>query len=258
MIERTDWLKQMREKAVALYDLWSPMYSLKTNEEAAKSRVKTHVRYIEEFLRRTPSRSNLLSAGCGGGRYDGMLLEAGHRVVGTDVSAGMLAQGRKLYPQIRYERMGLHEMTFQGEFDGAICIEALEHVFPEEWPVILHAFRQALKPSGVLCFTLDVSQTDTSLNESYEHAKSRGLPVVFGEVAAEVNTAFEKVMAAEGNVPDEVSDKAIYHYYPGIQQVRKWLDQDEFIVEVEGTGSFAWGSDNASKATYEHFLVRKR
>jgi cyclopropane fatty-acyl-phospholipid synthase-like methyltransferase len=188
-----------------------------------------------------------------------MLLEAGHSVVGTDLSAGMLAQAKKRYPQIRYEKMALHEMSFQSEFDGAICIEALEHVFPEEWPVIIRGFRDALKPGGVLYFTLDTTATGEWLEESFELAKSRGLPVVYGEVAAEVDTAFEEVMAAaDVDVPDEPTDPAVYHYYPGVEQVRKWLDQERFAIEAEGIGSFTWGSDDAWTATYDHFVVRKR
>ena len=121
-MERAEWLKQMREKAAALYDLWSPMYLLETEEDAAKARVEPHVRYLQEFLGLVAPHSILLSAGCGGGRYDGMLLEAGHSVVGIDLSEGMLAQARGRYPKIRYEKMGLHEMEFQNEFDGAIWV----------------------------------------------------------------------------------------------------------------------------------------
>ncbi len=168
-------------------------------------------------------------------------------------------QEKKRYPKIRYEKMALHEMNFQNEFDGAICIDALEHVFPEEWPVIMHRFREALKPGGMLYFTVDISVTGRLLEESYEQAKSRGLPVVFGEVAAEVDVAFEKVMAVEdGDVPDELTDPAVYHYYPGVEQVRKWLEQEKFAIEAEGTGTFTWGSDDALEATYDHFVVRKR
>ena len=257
MIERSEWLKQMRETAETIYNLWASTYYFETDENAAKARVEAHVQYLEEFIRLVPPRSNVLSAGCGAGRYDGMLLDAGHSVVGIDLSERLLVHARKLYPTIRYEKMALQEMSFQNEFEGAICIEALEHVFPEEWPVILHGFWEALKPGGVLYFTLNVLATNW-LEEDYEKSKLRGLPVVFGEVAAEVDLASEKVIAAQGDVPDEVSDKAVYHYYPGVEQVRTWLDKEKFAIEAQGTGTYTWGSDNAFEATYEHFVVRKR
>ena len=147
-------------------------------------------------------------------------------------------------------------MRFENEFEGAICIEALEHVFPEEWPVILGGFRKALKQGGVLYFTVDTT-TKEYLQSCYERAVAQGLPVVFGEVADKVEEASKKVIAAHGAVPDEVSDKSVYHYYPGLERVRNWLEEQHFGIVTQGTGTFAWGSDNAYEATYEHYVVRK-
>jgi cyclopropane fatty-acyl-phospholipid synthase-like methyltransferase len=232
----------MRDKAEALYDHFSPLYWVKYGTKASE----THIRYLLKFLGRVPPGSALLSAGCGAGLHDGMLLEAGHSVVGIDLSEGMLARARERFPSVRYEKKGLQEMDFQDEFDGVICIDALEHVFPEDWPGIVRGFREALKPGGMLYFTLDISATDL-LEEAYEQAKAQGLPVVFGEVVAEVDEAFEKVMAMDyEDIPGELADKAVYHYYPSVDQVRKWLDQEKFIIEAEDMG--VW---------YRHFLVKK-
>ena len=256
-MDRTLWLQQMRETTAAMYNLWSSVFFYATDQEAANSRNEAHVRYLEEFLRRIPARSTILTAGCGEGRYDGMLLDAGHSVVGIDVSEGLLSQAKKLYPAIRYKKMALNEMSFENEFEGAICIEALEHVFPEEWPVILHGFYEALKPGGVLYFTVD-TVSEEELKRSYERAIAQGLPVVFGEVAEDVEEASAKVIAAGGDVPAEVSDRSVYHYYPRLEQVQNWLDQTQFDIEMQGTATYSWGTDNAYEATYEHYVVRKR
>jgi hypothetical protein len=47
-----------------------------------------------------------------------MLLEAGHSVVGIDQSAGMLARARERFPEARYVKMGLQEMSFREALDG--------------------------------------------------------------------------------------------------------------------------------------------
>jgi SAM-dependent methyltransferase len=241
-MERTEWLKQMREKTRALYDHFAPLYWVKYGMWMSE----THVRFLLKFLRRLTPHGTLLSAGCGAGLYDGLLLEARHNVIGIDLSEGMLARARERFPNIQYFKKGLQEIDFQNAFDGVICIDALEHVFPEDWPVIVRGFREALKPGGVLYFTVDVSATD-ELEEAFEAAKSRGLPVVYGEVAAEVNEVYEKVMAMKfEDVPDELADKAVYHYYPPVAQVRKWLAQENIMIEAEEMG--IW---------YRHFLVRK-
>jgi SAM-dependent methyltransferase len=241
-MERDQWLKQMRAKTEAIYDHFAPLYWDKYGMHISE----THARFLLKFLGRVAPRGNVLSAGCGAGLYDGLLLEAGHSVVGIDLSAGMLARAKERFPGICYEKMGLQEMDFQHEFDGVICIDALEHVFPEDWPLIVHGFRQALKPGGMLYFTLDVSATG-ELEEAYERAKAQGLPVVYGELVAEVDAAYEKVMAmAYEDIPGDLADRAVYHYYPSVEQVRQWLDREEFVIEAEGEG--IW---------YKHFLARR-
>ncbi|HEY98451.1 MAG TPA: class I SAM-dependent methyltransferase [Dehalococcoidia bacterium] len=238
-MERAEWLKDMRDKAEKLYDIYSPRYwsefGLYPNE--------THLEYLQKFLDRIPPRSTVLSAGCGAGRYDGILLEAGHSVVGIDQSAGMLAQAREHFPEVRYEKIGLQEMDFQNEFDGVTCIDALEHVFPEEWPGIAHGFREALNPDGVLYFTVDLG--GDHLEEAYERAKAMGLPVVFGEVVDEVEEAYERAVTSGEKA--EAEDVAVYHYHPSLEQVRTWISQEGLVIEEEGIGNW-----------YEHFIMRKK
>jgi SAM-dependent methyltransferase len=240
-MERAEWLKQMRDKAEALYDHLSPEYwvtfGLYANE--------THREYLQKFLGRVAPRSTLLSAACGAGRYDGMLLEAGHSVVGIDQSAGMLARARERFPGARYEKLGLQEMGFREAFDGVICMDAMEHVCPEDWPGILRGFREALKPGGVLYLTVVLAEAE-ELEEAYERAKGRGLPVVFGEVADEVEEAYERALGLPAVLADE-ADEAAYHYCPSLEQVRAWIGQAGLVIEEEGTGNW-----------YEHFIVRKR
>ena len=129
-MERAEWLRLMRHKAEALYDHLSPKYWLTFGLAANE----THLEYLQKLLERVPPHSTLLSAACGAGRYDGMLLEAGHDVVGIDQSAGMLARAKEHFPEVRYRKIGLQEIDFRDVFDGAICIDAMEHVSPEDWP----------------------------------------------------------------------------------------------------------------------------
>lgn len=241
-MERAEWLKQMRGKAEELYDHLSPQYWVKFGLYANE----THRQYLQKFLERVAPHSTLLSAACGAGRYDGTLLDAGHSVVGIDQSAGMLARARERFPGVRYEKIGLQEMDFREAFDGVICIDAMEHVCPEDWPEILRGFWKALRPGGVLYFTLDLADAN-ELEEAFEQAKSRGLPVVFGELVSDVDLAYECAKASGMSViSGELADKAVYHYYPSLELVRAWIGQAGLAIEEEGTGN-----------GYEHFVVRK-
>jgi hypothetical protein len=102
-----------------------------------------------------------------------------------------------------------------------------------------------LKPGGVLYVTLDLADAN-QLQAAYQRAKARGLLVVLGEVVDELEAAYEKSLGVP-LVPGQLADKAVYHYYPGVEQVRIWIGQAGLAIEVEGTGD-----------GYEHFVVKKK
>lgn len=240
-MERVELLKDIRNKLETLYDHFSPKYwvtfGFYPNE--------THLEYLKKFLQRVPPHSKLLSAACGAGRYDGMLLEAGHSAVGIDQSAGMLERAKEHFPQIQYEKMGLQEMDFHEAFDGVIYMDAMEHIFPEDFPQILRLFQEALKSGGVLYFTAESTEdTDFDLEMYYEQAEALGLPVVFGEV---VDVAAYERAIKQSDVAGQQADVAAYHYYPALEQVRAWIEEAGLAIEEEGSGN-----------GYQHFLVRKR
>jgi SAM-dependent methyltransferase len=231
-MERTEWLKQMRDKTEELYDHFSPLYWVRWGLHPSE----THREYLQKFLERVAPHSSLLSAACGAGLYDGILLEAGHSVMGIDQSEGMLARARERLPGVRYEKMSLQEMDFREAFEGAICIDAMEHICPEDWPGILRRFGEALKPGGVLYITLDLADTN-ELEAAYERAKSQDLPVVFGELVDEVDAAYESVKALGiFEVPGDIADKSVYHYYPSFEQLRTWMGAAGLAIEAEGDG----------------------
>ncbi len=236
-MDRPAWLKKMRAQAEALYDHLAPAYW----ERFGTYPNETHIQFIEKFLGRLATQGYLLDAACGAGRYDGYLLEAGHSVLGIDQAGSMLERARQVFPperfpRLRYARLGLQEMDFQAEFDGAICIDALEHVPPEDWPGILGRLQKALKPGGLLYFTVEVPDWD-EVRQSYERSLALGLPVVFGEIADEADAAYQKITAQGWEaIAGEQADFAVYHYHPTLEQVRAWLDGAGLAIEEEGTG----------------------
>lgn len=242
-MERAEWLKQMREMTERLYDHVSPEYW----GRFGRYENEAHQEYLRKFIGRIPKGGSILSAACGAGRYDGTLLEAGCDVTGIDQSAGMLARAKEHFPQARYRKMGLQEMDFHEAFDGATCMDALEHVSPEDWPGIMKRFREALKPGGLLYFTVEVPDEE-EVKASYARAKAMGLPVVFGELADEVEASYEQVKALSSqDVQGELADVTVYHFYPSLEQVRSWLERAGLVIEEQGTGN-----------GYEHIVVRRK
>jgi cyclopropane fatty-acyl-phospholipid synthase-like methyltransferase len=219
-MDRSDWLKEQRREAEQRYDtLWSPLYG----ERWGLYNNTSHQQFIHKFLRLIPPHSRILDAACGAGRYMPMLIEAGHTVLGIDQSQGMLSRLRAKFPDIQVEKVGLQEMPYHRAFDGAICMDAMEHVCPEDWPLVLSNFHQALQPQGLLYFTVEIAD-ENDIVQAFIRAQQAGLPMVYGEGA----------------------DEDVYHYYPSIQQVKEWLRQAGFDLIEEGEGD-----------GYHHFVVRK-
>lgn len=239
-MDRKEWLKLMQKRAEMLYDRFSYRYWDTWGIEVPD----THREYLQKFLERIQPGGSVLSAACGAGRFDGFLLKAGHIVVGIDQSEGVLAKAKEHFPEVQYIKMSLHEMDFRQIFDGVICMDAMEHICPEDYPGILQGFQEALKPGGLLYFTADrQEEPDFDLEMFFEKGIASGYPVVFGEVADDV--AFKQAME-ESEVSDELADRAVYHYYPPLDKVRLWIAHAGMAIEKEGAGS-----------GFHHFLTRK-
>jgi 2-polyprenyl-3-methyl-5-hydroxy-6-metoxy-1,4-benzoquinol methylase len=136
-----------------------------------------------------------------------MVIDAGRAYVGVDQSSGMLSVAKVKWPDARFEQVGLQELAFEAAFDGVMCMDAMEHVPPEDWPTVVAAFRRALRPGGHLLLTLEEIDQE-EIDEAFAAAEAQGSPAVGGEVV-------------EG-------DTAGYHFYPGRERIDRWLVEGGF------------------------------
>jgi len=224
-MDRNTWLRELRRDCEEKYDvIWAPLYGV--GKTGTYSNV-THQQFIHELLSFLPQKGKVLDAACGAGRYTPFLLEKGHSVIGIDQSQGMLAQAKEIFPNVQFEKVGLQEMAYQEMFEGALCVDAMENVPPEDWLLVLSNFHRALKPRGYLYITAETIENadEDEIKQAFEKAQGVGLPVVYGEN------------------PNE----DVYHYHPTNQQVREWTQQAGFEILKEANGEI-W---------YYHILVRK-
>ena len=77
----------------------------------------------------------------------------------------------------------------------------------------------------------------------FERGKATGIPIIYGEVVDE--EAFKQAME-QTDASDELTDRAVYHYYPPLEKVREWIKQADMLIEEEGAGS-----------AFHHFVARK-
>jgi SAM-dependent methyltransferase len=223
-LDRRTWLAERRAAVEAEYDLEAPDY------DARPYPTTSHEAFVGRLLDTCPAGGIVLDAPCGTGKYFDLVRAAGRSVVGIDQSAGMLAQARGRQIAIRLEQVGLQELMFDAEFDGAMTIDAMENVAPEDWPPVLAGLHRAVRPGAHLYLTVEEID-DADIDAAFLDSTSRGLPALRGEVI-------------EG-------DTAGYHYYPGRDQVLRWLDAEGLDIVEEGLDQEdGWG--------YRHLLVRDR
>jgi SAM-dependent methyltransferase len=194
----------------------------------------THRVFVERFLSMLPPGGRVLDAACGTGKYFGMVLESGRSVLGVDHTDGYLEMAVTTYPDASTEKHDLQDLPYRNEFDGVMCVDAMEFVPPEEWLAVLERFHRALRPEGSLYLTVELVPADR-VGAANEEARRSGLPVVEGE--------------AIWHDPDPY-----YHYYPPIQRVRSWMTEAGFVLEEDAEGP--WERQGEDEWAYHHLLAR--
>ena len=222
-MDREAWLAERRAAVVADYDRGAATY------DDLPYSADVQYEWVARLLRTVPDGGTVLDAPCGTGRYFPLVTAAGLRVAGVDQSAGMLAQARARGIAYSLERKTLQDLSYTGEFDAVMTVDAMENVPPEDWPSVLANLRRAVRPGGHIYMTVEeVSQAH--IEQAFQSLSARGLPAVPGEIV-------------EGDV-------AGYHYYPGRERVIGWFAAEGLTVVDEGyRQENGWG--------YRHFLLRR-
>jgi len=136
-VDRGQWIGERRAAVVAEYDPEAATYDRFPYPN------EVHREWVRRLLLTCPAGGLVVDAACGTGQYFSVVAEAGLRVVGTDQSAGMLAQARARGIALETHHIGLQELNFVARFDAAMTIDATENVAPEDWPVVLANLHRA-------------------------------------------------------------------------------------------------------------------
>ena len=161
--DRAEWLKEKRRLAEERMDLFSrPLTTWGGGEidptHRRRSRIPGDV----------STRGLVLDAACGTGKYWLLILEGGFRLAGVDQSKNMLLKANGKFPGIPLEKTALQDLAYTNVYDGIICMDAMEYVPPEDWPIVLSNFHRALRAGGHLYFTVEMAerQSYASLHSS--------------------------------------------------------------------------------------------
>jgi SAM-dependent methyltransferase len=223
---RAEWLADRRTAAELAYDrVYAASYDADDPPMST-----THAAFVCRLVDSCPVGDRILDAACGTGKYFSLVLDAGRRVVGADQSAGMLRVAAEKYPDVELRKRGLQELDGSGDFGAAMCVDALENVPPEQWPLVLAGLRDAVRPGGQLYLTVECTDAEL-LDRAFAEARASGLPVVRGEDARRGGG---------------------YHFYPALDQVRSWLSAAGLAVIAE-----AHSPGDHPSYSYQHFLCTR-
>jgi len=227
-MDRSIWLKEIRRINEEQETLLAPSY-----DEHWGTIAPLHQQYFERFLSLCPPQGHLLDAACGTGKYWSLILASGRTVFGIDQSHGALLRAQEKFPDVLTKKVGLQEMDYDEVFSAAVCIDAMEMICPEGWPLAMHNLYRAIEPKGHLYFTVELTG-ERDVQEAFAEGQRMGLPVVYGEAE----------WLEEGGYC--WGRGGCYHYYPEMKQVREWVRQADLNVIEE-----------QADAEYHHFLVQK-
>lgn len=103
------------------------------------------------------AQADILDAACGPGNITHALrkLTSG-RVVGTDISAGMIEQAQHEHPEIEFKRVSAEYLEFNEEFDLVYCNSALQWFREPERAV--RAMHAALRKPGKIALASPATQ----------------------------------------------------------------------------------------------------
>jgi ubiquinone/menaquinone biosynthesis C-methylase UbiE len=110
------------------------------------------------FTARLPRAADVADLGCGPADDGALFAQAGHRVIGIDRSAGMLAYAARALPGL-VAQADLRRLPVASQsIDGIWCCASLLHVPHDQTMTALREMRRILRPDGCLALVTAAGQ----------------------------------------------------------------------------------------------------
>jgi SAM-dependent methyltransferase len=115
--------------------------------------------------------SPIADLGCGPGHIAARPAGRGVAVVGIDLSPGMIAAGRRDYPEVEFREGDFLVLpAADGEFGAAIAFYSIIHLEPGELSRAFEEIHRMLRPQGLFLVSFHVGSEVRHLGEWWGHA----------------------------------------------------------------------------------------
>jgi len=122
---------------------------------------------LDLFARRLRD-GRVCDLGCGPAQIARYLRDRGVDAFGVDLSAGMLAEARRLNPDLQLVQSSMLALGVRSEsLDGIAAFYCILHIPREQVSCALAEMRRVLKPGGLLLITFHVGKDSTHLDELF-------------------------------------------------------------------------------------------
>jgi len=181
---------------------------------------------------------DVLCIGCGSGEECQVMKDKGAgRVVGTDVSKGLIEQAKYAFPEVEFETMDMERLSFLPESFDVVYSSLVLHYVPD-WRPTLAAVKKVLKPGGTFLFS-----THHPIRFASETSKSGdvttsllGYEVTDGSGQAKIHGDYMNARPVTDQWFDKV--KVTYHHKPFAGMITELLESGlrlEAVIEPRAT-----------------------
>jgi SAM-dependent methyltransferase len=130
------------------YDAAAAGYAEELFGELARKPLDRHL--LNRFAEALRGEGLVADLGCGPGQVGRYLHDQGLSVVGADLSPGMIAEARRLNPEMEFRVADMRELDFDdGSLAGIVAFYAIVHFAPEDLTAIFREMRRVLRDGGL-------------------------------------------------------------------------------------------------------------
>lgn len=181
------------------YDRVAQHYADQFRDELSKKPFDREL--LDTFVSQT--RGPICEIGCGPGQIARYLKDRGADVRGIDISAGMVAEARRLNPDIPFERGDMLAMPFPDvSFAGVVAFYSIIHIERADVTRALREVKRILRPDGKLL--LSFHQGDGAIHREEWYGQPVLLDFILfqpAEMAAYLSEAGMQVEAIQDRAP---------------------------------------------------------
>jgi SAM-dependent methyltransferase len=157
----------------------------------------------------------VLDAGCGPGHVTAFLGSLGLGARGLDLSAGMVAEARRLHPSLGFDVGSMLDLPVtNGALAGVVAFYSVIHLHDDELRRALAEFRRVLRPGGLVLVAVhvgdDVRHADemlgTAVDLDFHFHRTEALSAALEAAGLRVDAVLER----RAYVPHEVDTRRGY------------------------------------------------